>query len=247
MILFCHEQNLKLRYLEMKKIIIVTLILLANQIAAQNKWSLGGSASLDYSYRHNQFGDHKNIMNGQTLDGLENAGIGFTLGLKFKYKITNNIALISGLAFWQNNYGTSKINLKEIYPNDPSEPDRYSWSCRKEQLQLPVLFSFYYGQKLKLGVSAGLAINFSTLQTRTDYDEYNNGNSITSTRNELDNKRVYDLLFTSGIIGVGAAYNYKRLEFMLEPTINCKIFDISPGTDLYIWNAGLNLSVFYKL
>ncbi len=230
----------------MRKRILLLIICIPNLLLAQSKWSIGASASLDYSYRFNEMGNEKMFGGEKTIDEIENAGIGFTVGFKAKYSFTKNIAIITGLAFWQNNYKSSNIRLSRIDPMDLLVPDEYSWAYQKEYLQLPLLASFYFGKKFKLGVTTGLALNFSTLQLRYQYNDFNNGTSITITRNELD-KSGNNMFFTSWIIGAGAAYDYKKWEFMLEPTFNCNLFDISPKTELRLWNAGMNLSVFYKI
>ncbi|MFZ4798868.1 MAG: outer membrane beta-barrel protein [Bacteroidia bacterium] len=230
----------------MKNIITFFLIIATSQVFSQSKWNIGAGASLDYCYRFNEKGNDIFFMDGSTLNDYEKAGLGYTLGLKVKYDFTKHFSILSGIGFWQNNYQSRKIYLEKAVPNDPNVPDNFYWSYKKEYLQVPLLASFYLGNKIKFGVTTGFALNFSTFQERKEYAEFNNGTLRSYTKNELD-KSGNNLLFTSGIIGLGAAYNYKKMQFILEPTFNCKLFDISPKTELYLWNAGLNLSVFYKL
>ncbi len=42
-----------------KYLIVLILFLNVNQLFAQSKWSLGGSASVDYSYRFNEKGNER--------------------------------------------------------------------------------------------------------------------------------------------------------------------------------------------
>lgn len=229
----------------MRRFLFVLVVCIANLANAQNKWSIGGNASLDYSYRFNNNGDEEKLWNGKSINEMENHGTGFTLGLKAKYNLTKNVSLMSGIGFWQNNYESSTIITTQSI--NPDFPYKYNWSYRKEYFQLPISASFYFGENLKFGATIGLAVNFSTLQSRTEYSEYINGTSKTYIKGEIDKSTGKNILFTSGILGVGASYSYKQFEFRFEPTYNCKIFDISPKTDLYLWNLGTNLSVFYKL
>ncbi len=221
-----------------------------NQIKAQSKWSIGGSASVDYSYRFNENGGNIYFWEGKTLNYYEYGQVGFTVVLKAKYQLAKRFSIISGLGFWQNNYRTRNISTANLTPIDPNDPiaalTDYDFGYSREYFQIPVLVSFYWGNKLKLGFSAGTAINFATSQQMTSNFYFKDKPSVTQSKNLLD-KSGSDLLFMSGIIAAGAAYNYNNLEFRLEPTFNCKFYDISPKSPISLWNAGLNLSVFYKL
>jgi hypothetical protein len=230
--------------------IVLILLLNVNQLFAQSKWSLGGSASVDYSYRFHENGGDIYFWEGKTLNYYEYGQVGFTVAVKAKYQITKKFLIISGLGFWQNNYRTRNISTANLIPIDPNDPiplpSDYDFEYSREYFQIPILVSFYWGNKLKLGFSAGTAINFATSQQMTSNFYFKDRPSVTQSTNLLD-KSGADLLFMSGIIAAGAAYNYNNLEFRLEPTFNCKFYDISPKSPISLWNAGLNLSVFYKL
>lgn len=43
----------------MKKLALIVFMMAVNQIKAQSKWSFGGSASVDYSYRFNEKGNER--------------------------------------------------------------------------------------------------------------------------------------------------------------------------------------------
>ncbi len=227
--------------------IVLILLLNVNQLFAQSKWSLGGSASIDYSYRFNEKGNERFFFSSdKTINDFENGSIGFNGGIKIKFDVNKVISLIGGVSYLQNNFYTSDIYLTPIDPNDALIPNYFTLSYRKDYVQLPLLASFYWGNKWKFGLTTGFACNISTKQEITSHLYFLDRSNSSSSSNQLT-KAGNDAVTVFGILGFGTEYSYKKYIYRFEPTFNGKIFDISPKTDLYPWNLGANISVFFKL
>ena len=95
------------------------LFLSVTQLIAQSKWSFGGSASVDYSYRFNENGNERFVFSSdKTINDFENGSIGFNGGIKIKFDVNKVISLITGVSYLQNNFYTSNIYLIPIDPNE---------------------------------------------------------------------------------------------------------------------------------
>jgi len=223
--------------------IILILFLNVSQLFAQNKWSLGGSASGDYSYRFYS-NSNTSAMTQKLLDTVEVGNLGYNLGLKAKYAINGNWSIISGISYYVHSYKSKEIQLVFLDP-EPQLPNSYNYIYKSGFIRIPMLVSFYKGKKLKFGFTAGLLLNKALFVGR-----YRNLNFENYTETVYNNQ--YDIsgtgkLFLSGLIGAGVSYQYKKYEFRAEPTAVSQIYTIDGLNELYLWNVGLNLSFFYKL
>ncbi len=220
------------------------LLLNVNQLFAQSKWSLGGSASIDYCYRFYS-NSNTSAVTKKLLDTVEVGNLGYNLGLKAKYAINNNWSVISGISYYFHSYKSKEIQLVVIDPSDPNIPKSSNYVYKSGFIQIPIVISFYKGKKLKFGFTTGVLLNKAFF-----IDSYRNlsfeNHTETVSFSQLDNKGV-GKLYLSGLIGVGVSYPYKKFEFRAEPTAVSQVYTIDGANELYLWNAGLNLSVFYNL
>lgn len=227
-----------------KQLITLILFLSVTQLIAQSKWSFGGSASIDYSYRFYS-NSNTSAMTQKLLDTVEVGNLGYNLGLKAKYAINGNWSIISGISYYVHSYKSKEIQLVFLDPGDPNIPNSYNYTYKSGFIQIPMLVSFYKGKKLKFGFTAGLLLNKALFVGR-----YRNLNFENYTETVYNNQ--YDIsgtgkLFLSGLIGAGVSYQYKKFEFRAEPTAVSQVYTIDGLNELYLWNTGLNLSVFYNL
>jgi len=227
-----------------KQLITLILFLSVSQLFAQSKWSLGGSASIDYSYRF-----YGNSEIGKSLseafDPIEIGSLGYNLGLKAKYTLNSNWSIITGISYYFHSYKSKGVPLVVLDPGDPSIPKSTYYSYKSGFIQIPMLVSFYKGKKLKFGFTTGFLLNQALF---IDFYRYLNYENYTKTIYISQyNYPGAGKLFLSVLIGAGFSYQYKKFEFRAEPTAVSQVYTIDGLNELYLWNAGLNLSVFYKL
>ncbi len=228
----------------MHRRILLLIICIPNLLLAQSKWSIGASASLDYSYRF-----YSNSKTGKILkeeyDPVEIGNLGYNLGVKAKCTINSNWSIITGISYYFHSYKSKVILTDAFDPNDPAIPKSYNYFYKSGFIQLPILVSFYKGKKLKFGFTSGLLLNKALF-----IDRYNNldfGNFTQTVYRDQYNNNGAGKLFLSGLIGAGVSYQYKKFEFRAEPTAVSQIYTIDGLNELSLWNAGINLSVFYKI
>jgi hypothetical protein len=152
--------------------------------------------------------------------------------------------MITGITFVSHELRSGKIELNSLNPSDPMVPESYQQNETIKSLQLPVLSSFYFGNKLKIGFSFGPAYNY---WYRIDYRGY--GYWPNETKEYLNTTKLNPgIHFISAIAGVGGEYNFRNLSVRMEPSFTCQLFCINDETmnNNRLWSVGLALSGYYK-
>lgn len=227
----------------MKILITIAFTIITFQVIAQNKWSIGANASLDYCYRF--YGNSEAAVKiKRDADNIEVGNLGYNSGFKFQYSLNENISIISGINYYYHSYKSNEIKLVSTV-SDPAIPNSLNYIYKSGFIQIPLLISYYKGKKIKFGFTSGISFNKALY---IDQEKTLNFTNRTETviSSQFTN-RAAGKLYLAAVIGLGAEYNYKNYIFRCEPTAISQFYTIDGGNDLYLWNAGLNLSVFYKL
>ena len=195
-------------------------------IAAENnnevpKFGYSGGLNIFYGYRKN---------------------IGFELGLQYSTKgfAYRNIGLVFGdMINPRNGYGSSQsfgvspLQARFIY--------NYNY------IDIPVRAIYHFGKnKIHFVTSVGVTTNILLNATQTVIVEDANGSSYTGTQNQ-DYKFKSINISPTFSIGVNYKIN-EKLNLQAEPTFRYGLINILDAPiSTYLWNAGLNISCYYKL
>lgn len=224
----------------MKKILLVLFIGFCMQTFAQSKFAVGLIGSADITgLRATPKGKDANAW------FYDQPKLGYQGGVRARYDFTRIFSMQTGFSLVSHQMSSGERFLDPLDPNDPKVPHSYVSDNTFKCFQVPVLFSFYGGHKVKFGVTAGTAYNFMyrlneevTAYYNTYSREYKNTRKLTSQNQYL-----------SVIAGVGVEYAYKHFVVRAEPTGSYQMyfFDNDFANDNYrLWSVGLGLSTFYQ-
>lgn len=210
----------------MKQLLLLLATLLCLTTFSQTPFSIGINTSLD-------------VTGLQVRPNFVEPWIGYQLGVRLKYDLNQNFSLISG--FNHQNQG-SKIDLSRLKFQDATELVPTSVEGYNKISQVPLLLSFYAGNKLRYGFNVGAAYSF--LYRVNSHFTYQDENSLSK-----ETKRYTTSVssqFITGLFSFGVEYNLNRTTFRVEPNMSYHIFDVTNSSSNYL-NLGLGASVYYRL
>ena len=158
--------------------------------------------------------------------------IGYQLGVKLKYDLNKNFALITG--FNHQNQG-ARIDYSKLIMADGSKPK--SGDIYEKISQVPLMLSYYTGSKVRFGFNIGMAYNFLYRVNANVTFQNEEILSFTSTSSNQ---------FITGLFSFGAEYTLNRTTFRVEPNVAYKFIDMEGPSPNY-FNVGLGASVYYRL
>lgn len=209
------------------KQLLLTLFAVYNLSAfSQTPFSIGINSSIDYTGL-------------QARPNFVEPWIGYQLGVRLKYDLNQNFSLITG--FNHQNQG-SKADLSRLRFRDATDLTPISVEGYDKISQVPLLFSFYAGKKLRYGFNVGAAYSFLyRVNSHITYQDKNNLNEETKRYTTAVSSQ-----FISGLFSFGVEYNLNRTTFRVEPNMAYKIISVTSASFDYL-NFGLGASVFYRL
>ena len=218
------------------------------QIIKHKEVQLGIIFSTDYDFRtlKNNNGSASSDLVIRSRNSVELEKFGYTTGADLCFPITNLIGLETGVQYSNKGYQTK--NQDVVYgQGDPSLPikARFIYNFHYVDIPLKVNFTFREG-RVQFFTSAGFYTNIFLNETVKSIQEYANGKSDQKT--ESTGYR-FKRINISPMISLGINYKLNdKLMLRAEPTYRygvVKIID-APVTE-YLWNAGLNMGLFYAL
>lgn len=229
---------------------ILTIGLFQNTTIAQEskKLLIGVNFSPDISYRTLDGSSDIAISLIKSRDSQEKPDFGFTTGINFQYHISSLIGLELGAQYSTKRY-VNKNNEQFIVGvlGDPSIPTKVEYFYRYNYIDVPVRVLFKIGKsKFKFIPSAGLAMNFF-LDTSSKFEAKMPDGSTTTKK--FDHGTTFNSMNLSSLISVGINYEInEKFDLSIEPTLRAGILPIAdaPVKERF-WNAGLNLSFYYRL
>lgn len=209
------------------------------QLSAQSKLGMGIVSSIDGTgiNRQENYAVFGNI-------GYDDVGLGYQVGLRFRYQHHAKFSFQTGLSMFSHQLRTPTIYLKPRDVNDPFVPQSMALISTLKMIQVPLIASFYFGNKLKFGGSIGTSYN---LVYRADHQ-------LTSISNQQEkvqtstNKINTQNQFVSIILAVGAEYSFKNIAIRAEPTGSYQVYFFNndfANQNYNFYSVGLNLSGFY--
>ncbi len=210
----------------MKQLLLLLATLLGITTFSQTPFSIGINSSLDFTGL-------------QARPNFVEPWIGYQLGVRLKYDLNQNFSLISG--FNHQNQG-SKADLSRLRYRDATDLTPISVESYDKISQVPLLLSFYTGNKLKYGFNVGAAYSFSyRVNSHITYQDKNNLNKETKRYTTAVSSQ-----FISGLFSFGVEYNLNRTTFRVEPNMAYNILNVTSASVNYL-NLGLGASVYYRL
>jgi len=210
--------------------------------------AIGLTFSLDYCYRTLK-PDNSNTgkLIADIRDSLEIPKYGYTTGIIMLYKLNNRINLETGLKFSNKGYKTKKTDLTWSQP-DPSQPIKNTSIHSYQYLDIPLKVNYIIiNSKLKLFLSAGVSANIFLTYKQTSIQEFSDG------RTEKYASGLYYDNFSKVnfalLAGFGINYDLNnKIRFRLEPIYRRSINSIIDAPiKSYLYSAGLNVGIYYKL
>lgn len=225
----------------MKRIIVPLLLMACGlQSLAQSKFAIGLLGSIDMCRLSNGYGESSSIAAFYTEPAM-----GYQGGLRMRWGITDIFSLHTGFSMVSHTVKSAQISLN--YGSLPS--NSYPKSIRQEEtfksVQIPLLFSFYFGKQWKFGVTIGPAYNYVYQDDFSFWAYYTSETKTYSQSYKLTSQNQ----FLSALAGIGMEYNLPHWIFRIEPTVNTQLFffDSKRANESYrLWSAGLAVSGFYR-
>lgn len=222
-----------------------------------SKFSLGINFSPDINYRLVK-SDGSVIGNflQKYYDTTEIVKFGYTLGLGFCYEINKHISFETGLQYSNKGFKTKPFEVL-IFPqqNDTSyDPILYnlkslSSTYNFQYLDIPLKVNFIFGNKrVKFIGSSGFVLNFLVGLSKTSELKYLNGETKVTTAQDKTTYKSIRKVNLSPMISAGIDCSLtKHLSLRLEPTFRFGIIKIyNSGVSSYLYNAGLNTSLYWR-
>ena len=208
------------------------------------KFEIGISFSPDYSYRTLKT-DASNQLIKDTRDTLESAKFGYSAGINVAYHFNKKLVIEAGLLFSDKGEKTKKVAFVDVPQGQ--DPIYYSYKYNYYYLDIPLKADYYIlTGKLKLYVTAGVSGNIFLIQKTTELQGHNNSDyqKTTSTFNPGFNRLNIAVI-------AGAGINLKmsdKLNLKLEPIYRRSITSvINAPVKTYLYSAGINIGIYYKL
>ncbi|MCU0441196.1 MAG: outer membrane beta-barrel protein [Bacteroidia bacterium] len=208
-------------------------------LSAQSKFGLGVFTSFDAT---GMIGEGFYAMIGQ--DGYNRIAFGYQYGLRMRYQFNSTISLHAGISHVTHQLRTSRVYLNFRDKGDPLIPSSYIRMPALRMIQIPLMASFYKGNKLKLGGSLGFAYNYTYQYDDRAILYFGNHEEQYLVERKLTEKNQ----FVSGQLGVGLEYWATKFAFRVEPNFSCQLFYFNntyANKNYNLYAVGLNLSSFY--
>jgi hypothetical protein len=223
---------------------------------------IGANFSPDYCFRTllNNDGSSFSASIIDSYNKLDKPKFGYTSGVNVGYTLTKHISLEAGIQY--SNKGFQTTNLYALTFGDMIDRRRgfvYNTNLsssfltsgkivyRYNYLDVPLKVNFVFGKKkLHLISSVGLTTNFLIRSTTSFVGADSTGKSI---KNSSITTNAYNRVNLSPMVSCGIEYMITaKMFFRIEPTFRFGILKLSdtPVTQ-YLWNAGLNVSYYFKI
>lgn len=236
----------------MKNIVAVLLIIFSPFIAfceipdstKTKKIEIGVTYSPNYCYRKLR-ADASGKWLSDIRDTMEIAKFGYSAGFNIVYKIKKNFTLGSGILFSDKGERTKKYSLGNSpagkLPINNTDIHHYIY------LDIPVKGNYYIlTGKLKLFLTAGISTNILLTQRNTSILGYGDRAPEKSSSTVNSGLSKINFAFIAGF-GIDCPVTDKT-NFKIEPIYSRSIHSIIDAPiKSYLYSAGLNIGIYYKL
>lgn len=175
----------------------------------------------------------------------ETLKLGYTFGINTLFNLNKHVALETGINYSNKGYQTN-MQVLYYFQYDPAFPQKMKSIYNYHYIDIPMKANFILGKKkLRFISSIGLTTNVFIKETSTSVLVY----SDKTERNSSATNFNYNRFNLSPSIGLGIDYQLNdKMNLRIEPSFRYGILKIidAPVTG-YLFNAGLNLSYYFKL
>ncbi len=215
----------------------------------RSRFSIGGTFSLDYCYRHGVTNDpflEKYVLS--TFNDIDIPKIGFTTGINILFRLSDRSVLQSGILFSQKGWATRTGPFTFMPPAPVPAPIEVYSNNKYEYIDIPFLFKFYFtNRKFKLFISSGIVLNVFARYCDVVDIYYDDG---TKDREVYigDDYVTFNKLTFGANLGIGVDYAIsQKFALTLQPTFG---YQFNPIADTpiryYLYSGGIITGVFYK-
>jgi hypothetical protein len=176
--------------------------------------------------------------------------MGYQSGIRVRYQFTKVFSMQTGISFVSHQLASGKQEIdrsgwQPIVAPSPDGLQAFEVNHQIQLLKVPVLGSFYFGDKWKVGFTTGISY-YHTLKVNEEQIRYYESHTET----EHSTRDTYRGFSESvwGALGAGVEYQTRRLSFRIEPMANYQLLGWSKISTLNLtslWSVGLNMAMFY--
>ena len=232
-------------------ILITTLVSLTAKGQVKNqpqKVLIGFNFSPDYSFRaiENNDGGPPSDLVIKSRNNNEVAKFGYTTGLNVCFNFSQLVGFETGIQFSNKGYKSKNLDLVYSSP-DPNSPTKANFIYAYQYIGIPLKARFSFGKsKVRFVSSIGFMTNFLLNVKQTTIVEYSNCKTEKNTQSTTSSFKKVDI---SPIVSIGIDYKLnKKFHLLAEPTFRYGVIKTksAPVTE-NLWNAGLNIGIYYEL
>ena len=237
----------------MKQFLFFLAIIISFAVQGQNnkptkKILIGFNFSPDYNFRtlKNSNGESSADVTIKNRNDIETPKFGYTTGMNVGIIVSQRLGLETGIQYSDKGYKT-KIQDLVYFPPSPSSPKKAHFIYAYQYVGIPFKAKFYFGKgNVRFLSSIGLMTNFLLNVKQTTIVEYSNGKTEKNTQSTTSSFKKVDI---SPIVSIGIDYKLnKKFHLLAEPTFRYGVIKTksAPVTE-NLWNAGLNIGIYYEL
>ena len=237
----------------MKQLLLFLTIIVSFGVQGQNnkpiqKILIGFNFSPDYNFRtlKNRNGESSADVTIKNRNDIETARFGYTTGLNVGILASQLVGFETGIQYSDKGYKTKNQDLV-YFPPSPSSPTKAHFIYAYQYIGIPFKAKFYFGKgNVRFLSSIGLMTNLLLNVKQTTIVEYSNGKTENSTKSTTSGFKKVDI---SPIVSIGIDYKLnKKFHLLAEPTFRYGVIKTksAPVTE-NLWNAGLNIGIYYEL
>jgi len=242
----------------MKRFFIILLLLLpfalfcdtsdstiATDSNKTKKFEIGITFSPDYCFRKLKT-DTESKWIADIRDTLETGKFGYTTGLNVVYNINKKFSVAAGVLFSDKGKRTKKYSLGNF--NSANAPISNTYIYHYHSIDIPIKANYYIlTEKIRFFITAGVSTTIFIAQKTTSKLEYRERNPEKSS--STNTSSAFTKINFSVIAGLGIDCAITdKFNFKMEPLYRRSITSIiNAPIKEYLYSAGLNIGIYYKL
>lgn len=228
----------------MKKYLFIFFIanlFICSNVMAQHKGyksAIGFTFSPDYAYRSLLSTDSANKLFKEIQTTPQNAIIGFTSGLSYRFNLLGTIGIETGINYTRKGWSADSVNSQSVITNLFNY--NYAVVPIKMRINLPSGRRLVY---INAGVIGGVLLDAAKTVSTAYFTGTLNSNQ-TTIESVVSNKIYYSMVF-----GIGLDYRLiSNLYFKIEPNFQRTMSEYSKETvKAFLNSGGINLGLLWGL
>ena len=229
---------------------LVSYTLYAQEANTGSKVSFGLNFSPDYNFRTVKSTDIVLQPGFESWEDNQIGKFGYTTGLTLSFKLSNRLALETGLQYSDKGYQTKIMDLV-FEGTDPTDPilvkTKAKFKYSYQYIGIPLKLNMFFGEgDLRFVSGIGVTTNFLlNVQNRANYEYPDGKKEMTNSKSKDD----FNKIDISPMISFGIDYRLTSIIHLnAAPTFRYGIIKTrdSPIKE-NLWNAGVDLRISFDL